>query len=523
MEVTTNTQRKGLPRSLQFQRMERIVKAMQHPTAGVPVRSQKLFLTTVPNAFTGNDVTEWIMQKLGVKDSVEALHLASLLCYYGYFFHVTTNGAVQIKEDNELFRFQAPYFWVSTNWTTGNTEYAIYLIKRTLRNRQRHGLEEHEMRALDDLKKKLLHQWDFVTMQAEAQFRVLKDRKKTDKTIIDSQERAFWRVMRPSPDETSVLEMDIRNDLYTFRPMRRDEALKRRLEYLQQALTNRVRTKSSQTHQRFVRTKALYRLFSFSLCAFFEVFSDYDPFLGHCPPSNPWLTSDTDRWDLMQPLVENPTQLRVRRWSFNCKELLSDPTGVREFMKFCKADFSTESLNFYLHVQEIRNCSLASIKEKADAVYREHLAPNAPQEVNINDTIRTRIIKLLSNPNREIFLEAEKHIIELMKKNSYPRFIQSEQYRNLLQNASNPVPKKTGIFHFVKDNYFRTSSSSSEDEYDSDDSAHKGEAAAGTPAANTVNKTQPLTAPVTPAANAVNTTSVQSGGGSDGNKGNPRK
>jgi spore coat protein CotF len=44
---------------------------------------------------------------------------------------------------------------------------------------------------------------------------------------------------------------------------------------------------------------------------------------------------------------------------------------------------------------------------------------------------------------REIFLEAEKHIIELMKKNSYPRFLQSEQYRNLLQNASNPIPKKT--------------------------------------------------------------------------------
>lgn len=62
-------------------------------------------------------------------------------------------------------------------------------MKRTLRNRQRHGLEEHEIvrcltfrmifilinmcfqRALEDLKKKLLHQWDFVTMQAEAQFR----------------------------------------------------------------------------------------------------------------------------------------------------------------------------------------------------------------------------------------------------------------------------------------------------------------------------------------------------------------
>jgi len=69
MEITTNPQRKGLPRSFQFQRMERIVKAMQHPTAGVPVRSQKLFLTTVPNAYTGNDITEWIMQILNVKDS----------------------------------------------------------------------------------------------------------------------------------------------------------------------------------------------------------------------------------------------------------------------------------------------------------------------------------------------------------------------------------------------------------------------------------------------------------------------
>jgi hypothetical protein len=196
----------------------------------------------------------------------------------------------------------------------------------------------------------------------------------------------------------------------------------------------------------------------------------------------------------MLPLVDNPTQLRVRRWSFNCKELLSDPTGVREFQKFCKADFSTESLNFYLHVQEIRNCPLSQIKQKADIIYREHLAPNALQEVNINDTIRTRIIRQLDNPTREIFFEAEKHIIELMKKNSYPRFIQSEHYRNLLHNAPNPLPKKPGIFHFVKDNYFRTSSSSSDDEYDSDDSTRKGDNALpnATTISNLQNKSQPL-------------------------------
>jgi hypothetical protein len=34
-----------------------------------------------------------------------------------------------------------------------------------------HFLVRIFQRALDDLKKKLLHQWDFVTMQAESQFR----------------------------------------------------------------------------------------------------------------------------------------------------------------------------------------------------------------------------------------------------------------------------------------------------------------------------------------------------------------
>lgn len=89
-------------------------------------------------------------------------------------------------------------------------------------------------------------------------------------------------------------------------------------------------------------------------------------------------------------------------------------------MKFCQADFSMESLNFYLHVQDINSCPLSQIKQKVQDIYRwveendgeetsrhssldlnrEHLAPNAPQEVNINDTIRTRIIKQLDNPTR---------------------------------------------------------------------------------------------------------------------------
>jgi len=53
--------------------------------------------------------------------------------------------------------------------------------------------------ALNNLKKTLQNKWDFVTMQAEEQVRLAKDRKKGDKIVTDSQERAYWRVYRPPP------------------------------------------------------------------------------------------------------------------------------------------------------------------------------------------------------------------------------------------------------------------------------------------------------------------------------------
>lgn len=54
---------------------------------------------------------------------------------------------------------QTPLYWPwQSNKTPDNVEYAIYLVKRTLRNKQRHGLEDYEMvpTFLKKKKKKLL-------------------------------------------------------------------------------------------------------------------------------------------------------------------------------------------------------------------------------------------------------------------------------------------------------------------------------------------------------------------------------
>ena len=105
--------------------MEILIKRMQDKVGGVTVKPQKLFLTIISNAFTGENLIIWMIKNLDIKETEEALHLANMLCKYGYFFQVTGNNNSGIKEDGELYRFQAPYFWVSTNWNAGNTDHGI--------------------------------------------------------------------------------------------------------------------------------------------------------------------------------------------------------------------------------------------------------------------------------------------------------------------------------------------------------------------------------------------------------------
>jgi regulator of G-protein signaling len=75
-------------------------------------------------------------------------------------------------------------------------------------------------------------------------------------------------------------------------------------------------------------------------------------------------------WDVSAPLVDQPTQLRVKKWSFSFRELLADPTGVREFMKFCEVEYSVENLKFYLACQNMKHAPLSEIPSLVRKIYK---------------------------------------------------------------------------------------------------------------------------------------------------------
>ncbi|XP_017754366.1 PREDICTED: regulator of G-protein signaling 7-like isoform X2 [Eufriesea mexicana] len=72
MEASNNQQQRKEPRvhrPCAFDKMEGLVREMQDPENGVPVRSQKQFLTSIPSAFMGYDLIEWLMERLSIEES----------------------------------------------------------------------------------------------------------------------------------------------------------------------------------------------------------------------------------------------------------------------------------------------------------------------------------------------------------------------------------------------------------------------------------------------------------------------
>ncbi|VDN09031.1 unnamed protein product [Dibothriocephalus latus] len=139
-------------------------------------------------AVSGDNLIGWIEHFLGVEDIQEAAHIANVLLLYGYIYPLTDYKSSIVKDDPTAFyRFQAPYYWISKIPKPDAMDYAIYLVKRTLRKRQKYGLEEYEQSALHRLQNMLGHKWEFICIQAANQVRLYKERRKSDKIVLEAQ------------------------------------------------------------------------------------------------------------------------------------------------------------------------------------------------------------------------------------------------------------------------------------------------------------------------------------------------
>ncbi|KAK3537331.1 hypothetical protein QTP70_008225 [Hemibagrus guttatus] len=440
---------------------------------------------------------------------LEALHLGTLMAAHGYFFPISDH-VLTLKDDGTFYRFQTPYFWPSNCWEPENTDYAVYLCKRTMQNKARLELADYEAQEkwtdLSEFDKgqivmaRPLDQNISKPAALVGCSRVDKKRDKIERKILDSQERAFWDVHRPvcgvvykvsglrseveranvprmhwsssygrdltwlvsdrvpgginikvatldedeEPGCVNTTEVDIKkssrmknphktrksvyglqNDIRSHSPTHTPapEAKQPTVEELQeqikfwQAQLDRHRLKMSKVAE--------------SLLGYTEQYADYDPFLSTPDPSNPWISDDTTIWEL--EASKEPTQSRVKRWGFRIDEVLKDPAGREQFLKFLESEFSSENLRFWLAVQELKKRPIREVPSRVQEIWQEFLASGAPSAINVDSKSYDKTTQNVKDPGRYAFEDAQEHIYKLMKSDSYSRFIRSSAYQELLQ------------------------------------------------------------------------------------------
>ncbi|GLD72363.1 regulator of G-protein signaling 6-like protein [Lates japonicus] len=295
------------------------------------------------------------MKNLSIDDPAEAIHLGSLIAAHGYIFPISDH-VLTLKDDGTLYRFQSPYFWPSNCWEPENTDYAIYLCKRTMQNKARLELADYEAENLARLQRAFARKWEFIFMQAEAQVKIDRKKDKAERKILDSQERAFWDVHRPVPGCVNTTEMDIRKCRRERNPHRvkksvygvpddgqsQPSPIHISSQPIRKPTKEDVQKEITFLNIQLDRHCMKVSKVADSLMGYTEQFMEYDPFVSATEPSNPWISDDTTFWDL--EAGRDPSQQRVKKWGFSLEEALKDPAGRDQFLKFLESEFSSENL-----------------------------------------------------------------------------------------------------------------------------------------------------------------------------------
>ncbi|XP_032118794.1 regulator of G-protein signaling 1 [Sapajus apella] len=124
----------------------------------------------------------------------------------------------------------------------------------------------------------------------------------------------------------------------------------------------------------------------------------------------------------------------VMQWSQSLEKLLANQTGQDVFGSFLKSEFSEENIEFWLACEDYKKTESDLLHCKAEKIYKAFVHSDAAKQINIDFRTRESTAKKIKAPTPTCFDEAQKVIYTLMEKDSYPRFLKSDIYKNLLND-----------------------------------------------------------------------------------------
>uniref|UniRef100_A0A2K6GXF7 Regulator of G-protein signaling 1 n=1 Tax=Propithecus coquereli TaxID=379532 RepID=A0A2K6GXF7_PROCO len=108
--------------------------------------------------------------------------------------------------------------------------------------------------------------------------------------------------------------------------------------------------------------------------------------------------------------------------------------GQDVFGNFLKSEFSEENIEFWLACEDYKKTESDLLHCKAEKIYKAFVHSDAAKQINIDFHTRESTAKKIKAAAPTCFDEAQKVIYTLMEKDSYPRFLKSDIYLNLLND-----------------------------------------------------------------------------------------
>ncbi|XP_036131238.1 regulator of G-protein signaling 12 isoform X1 [Molossus molossus] len=151
------------------------------------------------------------------------------------------------------------------------------------------------------------------------------------------------------------------------------------------------------------------------------------------------------------PSAQSCRRLRDRRaasWAVSFERLLQDPLGVQYFSDFLRKEFSEENILFWQACEYFNHVPAHDKKElsyRAREIFSKFLCSKATTPVNI-DSQAQLADDILSAPHPDMFKEQQLQIFNLMKFDSYTRFLKSPLYQECIlaevEGRSLPDPQQ---------------------------------------------------------------------------------
>ncbi|CAE1159852.1 RGS [Acanthosepion pharaonis] len=142
------------------------------------------------------------------------------------------------------------------------------------------------------------------------------------------------------------------------------------------------------------------------------------------------LDSNSDREEILS-LEE------MKNWSESFDRLIRSSGGRRKFREFLRMEYSEENMLFWLACEELkREQNSELIEEKARLIYEDYISILSPKEVSLDSRVREVINQNMLDPSPHTFDEAQLQIYTLMHQDPYPRFLNSQLYKKLIEEAS---------------------------------------------------------------------------------------